>query len=172
MSNENKREFKGLNIENLFSSKGTMPHTNGKLDINTLFNKTSNDNYSFDSDILLNGVRKRKHKLTETYADIYKGCCELITTASNTGATDIYYDAPDHVIDCTDYDSLECLKHIKDKLLEQNISTVILSRKKIFITWYDLEEKNIRREEELQKIENIDTTGNFTNSSLNDNTYY
>lgn len=161
MSNEkpNMRDLKSLNIENLFGIGNSKPHTNGKLDINTLFRKkTNNVDYAFDSDILLNSVRKRKSKLSETYANIYKGCCEIITNASNAGVTDIFFEVPENVIECTDYVSHDCLKFIKDKLSNQHISTKILSKKKIFITWHDLEEKMAQREEELKKLEDIDTT--------------
>lgn len=166
----NAHNLKSLNIENLFGINGTVPHTNGKLDINTLFKKNSKDSeYVFDSDTLLNGVRKRKAKVSETYLNFYRGCCEIITNASNAGITDITYEVPDNVIECVDYSPTECLKFIKEKLTEQHISTCVTSRRKIFITWHNLEEKLAKREEELQKIENINTLNNNLTLSSNEN---
>lgn len=170
MSSNNSHKLKSLNIANLFGGDGNAPHTNGKLDINTLFiKKNSVTEFSFDSDILLKGVRKRKLKVTETHANIYKGCCEIVTTASGTGATDIIYEVPDHVIECTDYDPYECLKFIKEKLMEQNISTHILTRKKIFITWHDLEEKINQKEEEIIQLEKNSFDYDKHNSNLSSN---
>ncbi len=168
------KELKSLNIENLFYSGSSKPHTNGKLDINTLFKKKSQDSdFSFDSDILLNGVRKRKNKLSEVYANYYKGCCERVTMASNAGVTDIFYEVPDNIIECTDYVSLDCLKYIKERLRDQYISTKIVSKKKIFITWYDLEEKIAQRDEELKKIEEIGSTPDENvNKDYDKYTYY
>jgi len=138
------RELEKLNIENLFStSDDTKPYTNGKLDIDTLFGKNSRDdkNFTFDSQILLNGVKKRRQKLKEYCSDTYKTCCETIISANNSGLTDIIFEVPEIVPDCLDYKPLECLKYIENKLKEQKISDIILSPTKIFITWNNLESK-------------------------------
>ncbi len=144
-----KTPLKSFNIENLFSSNESKPHTNGKLDINTLFkNNSENINFVFDSDILLNGARKRKVKLEDTHIDIFKGCCRTITEANDSGVTDIFYEVPLNIIECIDYDSKTCMKYVKEKLNEHNISSLIIknSKTKMFITWKDLEKKLAEKE--------------------------
>ena len=155
--------LKNFNIENLFSSNESKPYTNGKLDINTLFkNNLQDSNFVFDSDTLLNGVRKRKVKLEDTHIDIFKGCCRTITSANDTGITDIFYEVPENIIECIDYDPKICMKFIKEKLNEHNISSLIIkkSRTKMFITWKDLEKK-LAEKEENEKTNNINTMSAF-----------
>lgn len=154
-----KTTLKNLNIENLFSSKDCKPQSNGKLDINTLFKNNIDDSFVFDSDILLNGVRKRKLKLEDTHADIFKGCCRTITSANEAGITDIFYEVPADVIECIDYDPKVCMKYVKDKLNEHNISSLIIekSKTKMFITWKDLE----KRLADKKKLDNINTSSVF-----------
>lgn len=150
------RELEKLNIENLFSTgDDNRPHMDGKLDIDTLFGKNSRDDktFTFDSQVLLNGVRKRRQKLKEYCADTYKTCCETIISANNAGLTDIIFEIPEIVPDCLDYKPLECLKYIESKLKEQKISDIILSQSRIFITWNNLESK-IKEEEDSQELQN------------------
>lgn len=162
----NAHNLRSINIQNLFGTDINTPCTNGKLDIDTLFKKNTKDtDYQFDSDVLLLGVKRRKKKLLETHTNIYKQCCEIITKASDAGMTDLLFEVPDNVFDCIDYSPHECLKHIRDKLAEQQISCYIKSKKKIFITWHSLEEKLSKREEEMKKIEEINTLNNNNYSS-------
>lgn len=139
----NEDHLKNLNIETFFSSKDTKPHSNGKLDINTLFSSNSDNNFVFDADLLLEGSRRRKNKLDETQETIFKSCCRTIMTANESGITDIFYDVPEHIIECVDYDPKICLKFLKEKLSEHKIDSLIIkkSKTKIFITWNDLENK-------------------------------
>ena len=139
--------FKGLenlNIENLFTTNyGNKPHTDGKLDINTLFrnNSKNSKNYSFDSQVLLDGVKKRRQKVKECYSSTYKTCCETIISANNSGLTDIIFEIPEIIPDCLDFIPYECLKYIEEKLKEQKVACLILSKIRIFITWNNIEEK-------------------------------
>lgn len=144
ISQHNKCNLANINIENMFGSETKVLCTNGKLDINTLFKYTDDDectNVEFDPNILLKGINKRKKKLNKTYAEFYKSCCDTIIKASEAGMTDILFEVPTHVIDCTDYVSYDCLVYIKEKLTDQHISTHIKSKKTIFITWHNLEKK-------------------------------
>lgn len=162
----NKHSLKHINIENLFGTDTKTSCTNGKLDINTLFKKPDNDvNFEFDSDVLLKGIRQRKKKLKETYANFYKNCCEIITKASDAGMTDLLFEIPNNVIDCIDYSPYDCLIFIKEKLALQCISSHIKSKRKLFITWYELEKKLYKKNKELEKIENINTLTNKTDCS-------
>ena len=135
-------QLKKLNIENLFSSKESIPHANGKIDINTLFSD-NNDNFVFDSNMLLNNAKKRKIQLEETHSKIFNSCCRTIMLANESGITDIFFDVPDNILECIDYDPKICTKYIKEKLLEHEIKSLIIkkSKTKMFITWKNLEEK-------------------------------
>ena len=152
--------FKGLeklNTQTLFCNGNNIPHTNGKLDIETLFQKKSINikDYSFDSTILLNGIKQRKERLQEYYINMYKSCCDAITSANKSGITDILHAVPESVSEILDYDSLECMQYIKNKLNEQKISSTIWDKNKLFITWASLEKK-INNERELLSKKDID----------------
>lgn len=162
-----RNNLKSLNIENLFTTGTNKPHTNGKLDVNTLFkNNPQNSEFTFSADSLLNGVRKRRTQLENTHDDIFKGCWSIISSANEAGLTDIIYEVPQNVVECTDYDSLECLKFIKKKLFDERISTHIIpkSRTKIFITWKDIEQKLKERDEEIARLESINMSPNINDS--------
>lgn len=155
-----KSSFKDFNIENLFSSHNSKPHTKGKLDINTLFKNAVGDNTHVivDSDILLNGVRKRKLKLEDINEDIFMGCWRTITEANDSGITDIYYDVPENIVECIDYNPKKCMTGIKDKLSEQCIQSIIIkgSKTKMFITWEDLEKRRLEKAKKEAEKENSD----------------
>jgi len=167
MSNKNSinyNELQKLNIENLFSSKaGNKPHTNGKLDINTLFKKCEkiNNKFVFDSEVLLESIKLKKQKIADCHLSIFKTCCESIITANSSGITDIIHEIPEHVPDVLDFDAKKCLSFIKDKLQEQKISCLILTQTRIFITWNNLEEKiNAVKDEKSSSEENISNDNN------------
>lgn len=181
MSNINKthlnvKNLKSINIENLFGGDTGITQKKSKLDINTLFKKNETDeDYQFCSDVLLKGVKQRKKKLIETHSNIYKTCCDIITKASDAGMTDILFEVPDNVFDCIDYSPHECLLYIRDKLIEQHISTCIRPNKKMFITWHSLEKRLTQRDDEHNKIEEINTLNNHnylsSDKHVNKNNY-
>jgi hypothetical protein len=172
MSNKsgiNYNEMHKLNIENLFSSKGGVkPHTNGKLDINTLFKKCEkvNDNFVFDSEILLESIKIKKQKILDCHLSIFKTCCESIISANSSGITDIIHEIPEHVPDVLDFNSKKCLVFIKNKLREQKISSTLLTNTRIFITWNDLEEKiNADKDEKSSKSSSEENISNYDNKN-------
>lgn len=136
----NVRNFKDINIENLFSTEQSIPHTNGKLDISTLFSSKRND-FTVDPKVLLNGGLKRKKTLDECYINIYKTCWETIVQADKSGITDIIFEVPEH-LSCLGYSSVECLTIIEKNLMaisKNGIKCNPLSAKRIFITWHNIE---------------------------------
>jgi hypothetical protein len=138
-----KSTLKNFNIENLFSSNNIKPHTNGKLDIHTLFNNTNEKSFVFDPNVLLNNTKKIKKNLENKYDDIFQGCCKTIMAANDAGLTDIFYEVPEHIIEIINYNPKLCMIYLKNKLYEHNIDSFILpkSKTKIFITWKNLEKK-------------------------------
>lgn len=153
------RELEKLNIENLFTTgEDNRPHTDGKLDINTLFcDNVKNKDYKFNSQVLLDGVKKRRQKMKEYCVETYKTCCDTIISANNSGLTDIIYEIPEFVPDCLDYKSIGCLKYIEEKLKEQKISCLILTNIKMFITWNKLEEKLEKCDVDEEKVRSINS---------------
>jgi hypothetical protein len=117
MSTNKKNVFlEKINIENLFISKdGTIPYTNGKIDIETLFKKknNNNNNFEFDSRVLLDNILKKRTKMKECHAEIFKACCERICMANTSGITDIIYNIPHYVPECTGYNTKDCVQMLK-----------------------------------------------------------
>ncbi len=164
---KNNSSLKNFNIENLFSGSVSKPHTNGKLDINTLFKNNIQDaDFVADPDVLLNGARQRKLKLEDVHEDIFRGCWRAIIEANSSGLIDIFYDVPENIIECIDYDSKNCMKYIKSKLSEQCIQSLIISKSKtqMFITWEDLEKRLIEKEKK-QNYSDINTLSAFESKS-------
>jgi hypothetical protein len=146
-----------LNIENLFSSSNSKPHINGKLDINTLFKSNTNDtDFIPDPDVLLNRNRQIKLKLEDVHEDLFRKCWRTITEANDAGQTDIFYDVPENIIECSNYNPKNCVKFIKNKLSQDlciQSTTISKSRTKMFITWIDLE-KRLKEKEEKENLKN------------------
>lgn len=141
-----------LNIESLFCGgegrsrggsgelerKGGV-HTNGRLDINTLFKKKDPPKYAFSSKLLLRTIYNRRKVLDKCYGEIYEKCCESIVSANNAGLTDIVYEVTEFVPECSDYSSEDCLLLIQEKMKDEMIPTWIMPPNKIFISWFNLE---------------------------------
>jgi hypothetical protein len=135
----NKKDLSKFNIETLF---GGTSHTNGKFDVNTLFNtQDSQENFTFDSNMLIRNITKKKEKLNECYNNIYKSCCTAILSADNSGLTDIIYEVQQYIPECLGYDSYDCICYIKRKLSRQKISCLITSTTKLFISWKNIDKK-------------------------------
>lgn len=136
-----KHNLKNINIENLFSTETNTPHTNGNLDISTLFSSKTQKNFIVDPKILLNGGIKRKRTLEECYINIYKICWDTIVQADKTGITDIIFEIPEPV-NCLGYSSTECLTIIEKNLMaisKDGIKCVPINNKRLFITWHGIE---------------------------------
>lgn len=136
-----KHNLKNINIENLFSTGTSTPHTNGKLDINTLFASKVRNDFVVDPKILLDGGIKRKRTLEECYINIYKTCWDTIVQADKTGITDIIFEVPEP-INCLGYSSSECLTIIEKNLMavsNNGIKCNPINNKRLFITWHGIE---------------------------------
>lgn len=133
--------FKNINIKNLFSTEKSVPHTNGKLDINTLFAPKFKKDFEVDPTILLTGGIKRKKTLDECYINIYQTCWNTIVQADQSGITDIIFEIPDRV-NCLGFSYSECLNIIEKNLIavsQNGIKCKPLNEKRLFITWHGIE---------------------------------
>jgi hypothetical protein len=130
-----------FNLETLFPSKNSIKNKNGKLDLNTLFKSTENENYEFDSSILLKNKELIEKKLEKCYMKYFVSCCDKIKVANEHGIVDIFFQVSDFIPEITEYKPLNCLLFIQNKLNLQSIDTHIYSNNTLFITWSNLESK-------------------------------
>lgn len=134
--------MENLNIENLFTyDNGIKPFSGGNLDINTLFrqNNINPKNYKFDTKVLVDSVKRKKEKIHETYMKLYKSCCDTIINANKFGQTDIVFEIPEQMTECVDYNPIDCITLIKQKLEIDGIRCYQLSSIRLFVTWKMLE---------------------------------
>jgi hypothetical protein len=153
----NVHSLRKINIENLFSTDVTKPHTNGKLDINTLFssNKSVND-FVVDPTVLLTGGIKRKRMLEECYINIYKTCWDMLVQADKSGTTDIVFEVPEQP-NCIGYSTLECITIIEKNLMaisNNGIKCKPVNERRLFITWYDIEKSLLVSDKNINEHNN------------------
>lgn len=134
---------KKLNLQTLFGSEKSHIVVNGKLDINTLFKQNIDEDIDtfINPEDLLISINKKREELEKIHIKLYKKCCNNILSANNVAITDIYYDIPYSIAGLSEYDPLICLIFIKNKLKDKFITTKIVSKTKIFITWSSIETK-------------------------------
>jgi hypothetical protein len=132
-----------FSIENLFSDKknGTIPNFTGHIDIKTLFqNDNDNQNFDFDSKILLNSIYEKRDKLQKYYESILKKCWETIKYANKLGYTEITYEIP-KFSEYIGYSCRECIENLKKKLEEKKFDVIKINSRSISISWRQLENK-------------------------------
>lgn len=141
---------KNFSIATLFPTQdGSKPYVNGKLDINSLFGNAKHE--EFNSSDLLDASKKRKKKLQLCYNELYDTCCKSIKLVNDSGMTDMIFTVSTYVPECPDYNSVDCLKFIKERLTDQLLDTKIISYTELFITWYNLEMRLRQEKSKRQK---------------------
>lgn len=144
-----------ITVDNLFPSSSNTSGTRGKkLDINSLFSGTPLNNdpiITFTSDLLIDKIKKRRHQKIIYYKQFLKYCHERIFSANDDQETDMIFTVIDHIPECLDYKSLECLEYIADNLNAQLIDTSIISCTSIFISWKYIELKKENKEKKERK---------------------
>lgn len=144
--NTNTKTYEYLNIENLFSTETTKPHTNGKIDIKTLFSNVEiNEEEEFDPYVLIESEKRKKEKLKESYLTVRKSCMDTVTRASKNGVSDVMFQIPHYIPECINYNMNDCITEVINHLRSVHLSCCKIYDDKIFISWKDLESK-------LQKI--------------------
>lgn len=85
-------------------------------------------------------VRKQKRKkLLENYVKLYNDCLINIESVNDINKTDLYFNVPEKLIDCPDYNSNDCIEYIENKLREQFIDTLKINDNTIFVSWLYVE---------------------------------
>lgn len=133
-----------LSVDNLFPSGGVSGTKGRRLDIETIFSNTPlnhSPESSFNSNVLMNTIKKKREKKMNFYKQMLRYCHQSINNANDILKTDILFSVPDNTTECLEYDSYECLKFISDKLKEDFIDSVIISNTSMFITWKFIESR-------------------------------
>lgn len=113
----------------------------GSFDVYSLANLNNiNWKNKFNSDNLIKAKNVKKEKLIDTYLIYYNRCTERIESANSKDKMDIFFDIPEVIPECPNYNSFECLLFIEKKLRSQKLDTFIMNNKTIFITWKYIEE--------------------------------
>lgn len=127
-----------ISVANLFPTNRFRP-----LDVNSLYNtrKQREDNKNnFNIDRLIKLREEKKKKIVEEYEKIYNMCLNKITLANNLGNTEVIYEVPDAVYGKLEYNIVDCIAYIINKLDEMKLDTMIF-QKSIYISWLDLPNK-------------------------------
>lgn len=108
-----------------------------KISTKSLSLSTNNE---FDSHILLDVIKYKQQRLKNFNDEIYKQCCDLIIESNNKEIYDIFFVVPNFSLSCPEYDSNNCILYIMHKLQEQSLLCKQISKTKIFISWYNIEQ--------------------------------
>jgi len=136
-----------ININNIFvnnMSDKTMslpPCKNIKISefsIETLINSNTFKS-SISDDYIINKIKLNKKKKFSTITDLYeikyKECLIKINNAIELNLTDIICSIEIIQFGYDNYNYIECIKYIQNKLKKKNFLTLIISNKDIFISW-------------------------------------
>ena len=145
LKNNCNSQYSKICVDNLFPSSKNVSGTRGKkLDVDSLYKCVTLDmepNINFSSEILIEKREKRRKLKLTYYKHMLKYCYDRIEHADNDLSTDLIINIVSYVPECKEYNPLECLNYISDKLREQHFDTLILSRTSIFVTWKFIELK-------------------------------
>jgi hypothetical protein len=134
-----------ININNLFpsSSDNFKP-----LDVESLFNFNEQKNrkkMSFNVERLVRLREERKMKVLSQYEKVFGFCLNKITLANNMNKLEVVYDLPEAMYGSFEYNVVDCLMYIDEKLLKMELDTLIINENTIYISWVDLgKDKNIK----------------------------
>ena len=123
-----------INIESLFNCK-THNNSSKTLDIKSI----SQPKKSFDIENLIETRERKRKRLLNYYLKFHENCLKKIEIANNLAKTDLLYSVTPTIINFPEYNSLECIKYIKNKLDQEYFDTYIVDENTLFITWLYLE---------------------------------
>lgn len=132
-----------ININNLFPAKNK--NNNGTLNVTTLYQTNKSDKTSpikLSIDELINERDIKKNKAVVYYEKTYNMALKKIKDINRINSTtDIIYDVVEAKYGCREYDPLECLNYIEERLRgTYYMDTLKLSNKSLFISWKNIED--------------------------------
>lgn len=131
------RNFEPLNVNNLY---------------NTRDQKTKNK-LTFNIDKLIKLREERKQKIFAQYDKIFNICLNKITLANSLNKTEVTYDVPEAVYGHLDYNIIDCIAYINEKLEQMHFDTLIFE-KIIYVSWLNLEENKNRSKNQSPGADN------------------
>lgn len=124
-----------ISIESLFKCKTG----NSKiLDVKSI-TKSYHATDEYDVKKLIEIKDNRRKKLVEIHNNMYDRCIKKIHLANSLGRTDLLYTIPFLIRDLPEYNPLECLIYVENRLKSLCFDTYIVNKTTIFITWIYLE---------------------------------
>lgn len=130
-----------ISVQSLVQNNAKVSDSNNGLNVYSLVNTKKNydDLHTFNIDSLIKIRRDKRERKLETFMRYYSRCFESIKILNNKNKTDIIYDVPDRVPECSDYSSIECIEFIENKLKEKYMDVYRINYKTIFVTWKFIE---------------------------------
>lgn len=140
-----------ININNLFPSSNDFR----PLDVYTLYHtrdQQTTNKINFNIERLIKLREERKNKILIQYDRIFNMCLKKINIANELNKTEIVYDVPDAIYGYLEYNRIDCLGYLENKLKSMHLDTLILNDKTIYVSWINLHE-NINKAREAKTIE-------------------
>lgn len=129
-----------ININNLFPT--TSESDNFKpLDVESLFNLNEQKNrkkMNFNLERLIKLREERKSKILVQYEKVFGFCLNKITLANNLNKLEVVYNLPEAIYGSFEYNVVDCLMYVNDKLKDMGLETLILNESTIYISWVNL----------------------------------
>jgi hypothetical protein len=132
-----------ITIDTLMPCSNNSYLNKGKIDINCISkDKFINDDpdITFDSNVLLKSIKKKREKIIKTCINCYNLCSEQIKDYDKLGLTDLIFQIPNSISMTNTYcKDIEIIRYISNKLKKEGLDTYIIDDKKLFITWKFIE---------------------------------
>lgn len=125
-----------ISIHNLFPSTNDFQ----PLDVNNLYNTNENkikNKVNFNIDKLIRLREDRKKKIFVQYEKIFNICLNKINMANNLNKTEVVYDVPEAIYGHYDYNIIDCIAYLNEKLENMKFDTLIFG-KTIYVSWLNL----------------------------------
>jgi hypothetical protein len=131
--------MENISIESLCPN-GKKP-MNNKCEIFCVSNFVNIDNEEkpFDAEKLIRVRKNKRKKLLDNYVKIYNKCLENIETVNSLSETHLYFEVPSELIECYGYNSNDCVEYIENKLRNQYIDTLKISKSTLYVSWLYIE---------------------------------
>lgn len=126
-----------ININNLFPSVVT----DDPLDVHSLFNLEEQKNrkkMNFNLDKLVKLREERKNKVISQYEKVLGFCLNKITLANNMNMLEVIYEIPEVMFGSFEYNPVDCILYINEKLKDMKLDTLILDDFSLYISWSNL----------------------------------
>ena len=142
----NKLSLNQIFNTNSFQNNNIKQYKSNKFSLNTLFNKTINNDIShkdnnddFDSKILIEEINRKRLECRNNNLFFYNKCCKEIIDTNKLNKRDLIFKLPEYLPNYNKYDHELCIKYIEKKLIEQFIDVYRINNKTLFITWNYIE---------------------------------